>query len=497
MQTDPESEISSPEISPPKYFNYEDFPKESIGEFILDLITDFSWIHRRIETIKLLDLNQWEQRVSLDVDLAKLNLIIQKHNLGNYKILPIPLGIFTKELMLDFDVEESGLPVHLLTSEEDSRLTAYAILSSLKEEDATIKSFKDFPEGIMDRVYSIVKSGNLYDASRELRKDFPNNLAASADYWWERLENLYYFPKRIVRFYANYIPMIALEINKPTCIIKYRLLRPASMKSRNFGKGLNRLFGWVGTGFVFEDQRFGYARRSHLRICAPEGVQIANAPEVYDFVEERKVDLTNRPTVERSVIYSDMEKPVSPGQYIVIQKMRPKLDIFFYGARYVLGFNLIILLGVALWPQIRDSVSILLDSEYIRRALNPFMISAETRGFITPTLGLFPIIPSLISVYIAGVREHPLRSKMLFAPRWVIRAVAVATTLLLLWLILPSAASSRTIWIALAFMTLLAFISIQVWISRGKRDYRTISNPELQESLWRKLWNLCSPFNKG
>ena len=464
-----------------------------MGAFLHDLITDFSWVARRIETVKILDSMQWEHRVSLDIDFSRLSFRIEKYGLQNCPYLPVPLGVFVKELFIDFDVEESGQSLRLLTSSEDSVLTTCALLSLIalkNREDDITTGFDDISEAAQERIYSIIESNELESALEAAAAPFSTEDDERA---WHALFDEEEFSEWIVHLCRNYIPMVLIETHrtKPACIIKYRMVRPAGFRPKaDNDKKLEklpwkvRLFniwyqatGFRGVDVYYEKPSLGFAQRDHLRICAPEGLEIAGKPRIMtenncSLCEETCTCFSGRVTTERSVIYARLKDATIFKRYFIHQEMRPKTDQFFSRAWLSLLLSLVILCLMSAWIHIRDLGVLVLSFDYMRTILMPFRLQ-QVYDMLTPILSLLPMLPSLYSIHLSRPAEHPLLSEVLEMPRKMVSTIAVATILLLLWLALPYS-SLRIAWVVLAVVTLLVFSAIWTWIIKGRIDRKSI-----------------------
>ena len=126
-------------------------------EYFYDLLNNPRWIERRVHTIQLIDDERLLHRVSLDIDLEdvrrRLNrsLGLNRHSGAARRIpwrkdepLQVPLGILSKEFLLDFSVvDQEKNPLSLMTSEEDTKVWQNTLLRIVsKDECAEAANFR-------------------------------------------------------------------------------------------------------------------------------------------------------------------------------------------------------------------------------------------------------------------------------------------------------------------------------------------------------------------
>ena len=90
------------------------FSKSACEARFLDaLVSDTSWVYRRVEKVTVLDQERTVRRVSLDLDLVSLRKIASQCGLSSQPVLPVPLFVWRREAMVEFDAVESNTPISL------------------------------------------------------------------------------------------------------------------------------------------------------------------------------------------------------------------------------------------------------------------------------------------------------------------------------------------------------------------------------------------------
>lgn len=103
---------------------------------MVDLLNKQEWVARRVDTVELLDDVLVRQRVTVDV---RVDDVIDSANywafgdgdiLRNPSLVPVPLAVIKKDLLMDFDlIDPSGAKVAAPTREEDSYAAACALFA--------------------------------------------------------------------------------------------------------------------------------------------------------------------------------------------------------------------------------------------------------------------------------------------------------------------------------------------------------------------------------
>lgn len=108
------------------------FPVTCTGEYFYRLIKEPSWVERRVQTIEMVDGENWTQRVSIDVDMGRLQAIAESVGVRDAGHLSVPLSILKKGLMLDFSAsDENGRPLAILASERSASIWQSVLLYAL------------------------------------------------------------------------------------------------------------------------------------------------------------------------------------------------------------------------------------------------------------------------------------------------------------------------------------------------------------------------------
>lgn len=319
------------------------------GAKFLLLMTENSWRKRRIETIQMDTSSVLSRRVTLDVDSAEIVALTGWSEASGDVQMRIPLTLLPKALFLDFDLrDESGKAIPLDTSDVDSKLSTWALLSILEQSGVRID---DITERIFDTVFKIVRrlpsraDESLLKQEPILDKDgFPifdwqlvgSNLsdptvAASDEMKWAGwLRDNPRFVRLLRTMSLSFCPTLEIPIDSKTHIIKYRYTDTARRTKETFRQ-------WLGSRRVFHADLYAVrtAARTHTRIVAPDGLIVAGVqlltnnkseirdPEPYHY----------RILPQRAVIYTSA---LSEGEHTLYYSFRPSPTGLLRQVRYIL-----------------------------------------------------------------------------------------------------------------------------------------------------------------
>ena len=107
------------------------------ARFLDALVSDTSWVYRRVEKVTVLDQERTVRRVSLDLDLVSLRKIASQCGLSSQPVLPVPLFVWRREAMVEFDAVESNTPISLRWGEMDVSPWDLIIASRLMPEQSS------------------------------------------------------------------------------------------------------------------------------------------------------------------------------------------------------------------------------------------------------------------------------------------------------------------------------------------------------------------------
>lgn len=99
--------------------------RERTAVAVLVLVTDYpSWVHRRLESIEILDDSSVHRRVSIDLEIPT--------RLIDPEDLPfVPLTFLNKEVLRNFDLRDhEGHPIPMLTKSENGQLAGDTLVAA-------------------------------------------------------------------------------------------------------------------------------------------------------------------------------------------------------------------------------------------------------------------------------------------------------------------------------------------------------------------------------
>lgn len=405
----------------------------TLGKYFLELYGDTSWIERRVETIHILDDHRVERRITLDLDIE--NLVARAQSCLKREDAPttvlVPLTYLEKSLFLDFDLTgPDEAPLHLVTSEEDSRAAQCMMLAylqrtsrapiSVKLRDKLFEIAAEFPG---DRMTGSAEEFTVSQIRPKLQTGFTDSDRAQWSNWLDDQE----FMALLSMFSVQYMPIAELPVvaGQRKAMVKIRLVDPWDEPVDNSRLGLRP------AGFIVSVPTVGGHRREHIRVLAPEGTELSAAGLVTAPQSERSPgavlagasDFYSRLTPERGVVYINGYNRSDEG-----------VDLSFTMWPQSQGF-----LRPALFTTLASAL--LLGAGAVGQFVDEFL-SSKLEGNLDAAIALLLVVPSLYSIYLSRGGEHALRSLLLRRLRYVVFGAAVAhglaVTTLLAMSVLPT-----------------------------------------------------------
>lgn len=462
------------------------------------MLTDTSWILRRVETVELLDHYQFERCVSLTVDLQELRRRARSSGLMWSKSAAIPLFTIVKSLLVDLDVRNaSGESIALATSAQDS-FCAQAVLLAVLEKNGINPD--RLTTQVLEAIYSVVRKmpndelrleSSLIDTDRPTRDYLlslgPHLFSSNKDRdTWTSLFQVEAFGELLSDFAQQSMAVTSIPLTGNTTVVKYRHVE---LETSADEVTTAEAWGLSGFGYSVGARAIGTSQREHVRVVAPPGMTISSvllmnttpltpysgqavgfAPETY----------ASRVTTERAIVYT---RRMPPGSYRVVATLRPRISSFLAPALFSVGLSAI-LLGAAAWLQ-------MFNSWYFDRAPDEIgLFGGPDLEALTTT---FLLAPTLLSLFIVRPGEHSLVSRLLVRPRVLVLLTAFALVIcamsvalgareLLLGLILALSAA-----FCLLVFSLLAVICFQC--SRSEFAVRKRSHSVVQQHVVVVPWH--------
>lgn len=114
--------------------NIEETQPINEGEYLYRLLMEPRWIERRVQTIDMLDGENWKQRVSIDLNFHTLASVAGFPEWPPKQPVIVPISILRKGLLLDLSVTDNdGHPLPVVASERSAEAWKSILVRSLHE----------------------------------------------------------------------------------------------------------------------------------------------------------------------------------------------------------------------------------------------------------------------------------------------------------------------------------------------------------------------------
>lgn len=427
---------------------------EKVARYLISLITDRSWIDRRIETVKLLDEGRYERRVTLDISQTELRRRANEIGIAQSNILPVPFAFLEKTLLLDIDLcdgDQQRLPV--LTSDQDS-FAAQLLLMALFEDEMGRAAERDEAE----MLYKLCR-GFYHDT-----QDSASKLDILMDGLPPERSNLI----RYAHYFRQHYPVMTyVPVNSDgTYLLKYRLVESTYTRHK---RTVAEALCVDATNYAVETVLD--VPRQHLRVLAPPGTFFVTAHLYRDGSTGSPVGYLSRVTPDRAIAYVGEVDAVSGSGHIFGLSLRPRAAGAFTAT---LIFSLISVL--------------VLTSGLVGEFLGRLLTERNTSGLeADPTVALILAVPSIGVAYILRGDEHALSGYIVSWLRTLLLSSAALTFVAALSIALNGWPwTVRVAWLVALFANLVSIIvNFAAWISsrRALRDTEAASGETLSLSV--------------
>ncbi len=210
--------------------------REAWGKYFLSLLTDWSWIRRRVTSVRIVDNNRVESRVSVDVDVKEIKTRASAAGIAldsTRKELPVPLDILEKGLVPDFDINGTdGCSTSLATSDENALVWQEVIIAAINSRvPPNPPHFDDqFRTELRAIVRPMITMRSLQRTVRDGTKGFNRRVleiqshqSSKLDAWLALLCDPL-ASDLLALAVVNYIPIIYVSIDQNCATIKYRTM---------------------------------------------------------------------------------------------------------------------------------------------------------------------------------------------------------------------------------------------------------------------------------
>jgi hypothetical protein len=383
----------------------------NISKFYLSLLTDWTWVSRRVETIKLIGLDRRERQVSVDITVSEVRRRAQSFGLADYPELPVPIALLPKGLFLDFDVRDSaGGSVSVFNREQDSRLAQRAMTTTLAAQPALgySKLTADDKADLSRLLYEIAHrfpdeddEQNLVDYGEPFE---PPSFAAASSAARRTWNTMFAFDplSGLVRDFAmNFAPIIWFPLDGSLEIVKYRRVEHVPEPKFRAISGDKSSLPEPSYPLSIHIPDVGRAAREHIRVVAPEGTFFGSS-FLMPVRGALRVSFLERLTRDRSVLYTT---GLRPGDYYMLGLLYAELPGFFTPAALLAATtSAILLLGGGL-------------------QLAPLHIIERFQAQTDAAVTILVLIPTIFVAFLIRDNEHPIR-------RLLLRKARVSTLLL-------------------------------------------------------------------
>lgn len=424
--------------------------------------SDFSWIRRRVETVKIVDAYQHERYISIDVDLIALRRIAELAGL-EAQALPVSLGIESKGLHLDLDLRDaSGASLSLAPSSVDA-FASFAIAADWLDRNCGHLSFSILSE-IKDNLLRVARHHFTKLDDEGLKQFLSSDEGEGLPMWTSGsslgpeasaafsflIENEYEFLDLLIDLSARCRPLVVIPASGDTFLIKIRRLEAGRLPERS----LSARMRLAPSTLQIEDSTLGRGLSCHLRVVAPNGTDldtvVIQGPR---WLEPYRVRVTS----ERAMIHATASE-------------------FSVDQRFV---------SVGLWPAARGFVMSSLATCLGGTALFLALLHLErTRGgYVTTFASHHPdvvfaavlALPSVYIVFLSRLNEHDFRSYLLGDLRLVLGCVGICHTAGLLALMVAGRFESLLLptWLIAVTVSSIAALMLVAGFRRSRtRHYR-------------------------
>lgn len=372
------------------------------------LLKQSSWVHRRVETIEVLDEVSVGRRVSIDLTLrSDLDAFSPQ---GSEAIGMLPLTMLRKRTLRNFDLRDrQGMPLPMLTKEDNAR---YAAASLIVNAEGILKTA--LPPDLERALRAIV--GDRPPGSTDAFEYLKNRAASPSDPRRAELRTLLAeesFLDHASALSENFVLLAAQELE----LDRRQLFKLSYEEPSGDEDGLDRAksmmvrLGWRRKTIVIDVPTVSFSASFHFEVQAPPDLEIDAASlrfEAENEGDEAPAEILddNR---ERAHLYAPGVPAGITAQAVIY--LRRRRDGYL-AAAFLTGLLITALLAAGLAR---------LDQ-----------ISSPAQSQTAATLLL--VVPTLLAAYIVRPGEHRLATRVLLGLRLLViveAACAVVATGLL------------------------------------------------------------------
>lgn len=385
-----------------------------VGETILDLmLAGERWVHRRVETLTLVNTEVVRRGLSVDFTLPKkLYTPLRTSDKQDLYIIPFTMLPRTLEAMR-FDVrDQHGLSMPMFLKEHSSRLTAAALLA-LASRVLRDKGMKpaDVLRGALGNVLSTIPFTKYYREAQELAESilFPESEAwrvSRADIKArEILSNDSDFPDFLALVTGSSLVSIPY-VGKPGIRQILKLTYDEGVRVQPLegdDRTLRMSLGWVARTTSIPIALSGGAGSYHVQVDAPPNMEFTAT----QLRSHQPLSLVRKPVSKRSLpepSYIDFNPGYARHSHLYVPKAHQLAS-----GRVILSLRVEreSILSGGVWAGAVIAIVLWVYYQYIDQLV-------RQSGTV---VAFFALIPGLVTIYYIRPGEHPLARRLLRFPR--------------------------------------------------------------------------------
>ena len=380
-------------------------PNAALGQYVVSLLQDPSWVRRRVETIRFVDEDTVLRNVTLDVDLGVITARTPVPYLTSTR--PVILTTLTKELLVDFDLRDGdGKALPIATRFEDSDWAFQALLAQTAADPEDHQAASK----IAPHLYAITKCFPAVEDS----PDDPGRLVSwkTPDEWgreeydsWDRLLRNEEFTRLLLEFTFNFLLITRLPPAPSIQLVKFAYRTNFEFHRYSVWEKLSVR----STQVALRVPTLGTSTSSHVRINAPPELRFTS------------VELARRENPNKAPGSAGFyHRRISADRAQLYTGPSPAGD---YGAWIGLRVPLTGLLRSIMIASVFTAGVMLCAYRYLDRLVEVADDQSDA------AVALLLVAPSLLTAYLVQPGEHPIASRVLRVLRYLVALSALSTYL--------------------------------------------------------------------
>ena len=375
----------------------------TVGEHLLGLAKDRSWLIRRVDTVSFVDEVSSLRQSTFDIDTARVART-QPDGFVRSGFVALPLMVLEKQLLIDSDLrDEAARPLHVASRHDDSYITW--CITAARAQQSSI---------------DLVARPRVATAVRAIIENFPKGLPVDrrevAPEWeglrvpgWDEADTCVWeslflnVPLRdwIHRVTYGFMLVTYVPVREDISVIKFSTRADVVPKERIARRAAVRL-GWLPARLAVPIPESIEADRRHLRLRVPDGLEWSSIR-----VERLVAALRGRQAPDHRDQDASCQVMLTPDRaHVYISSREP-----WHGLTAILGIH------VPVRGFLRASVfSALLNAGLLGAGIRYHTdLRALGGAKVEAAVPILLIAPTLFSAYLVRTGEHALLGRLL---RW-------------------------------------------------------------------------------